>query len=46
MAAKLATLFVGITDLQQRYHPKSIPHLVEKIKDPLKAKSFLNTATS
>ena len=39
MAAKLATLFVGITDLQQRHHPQSIPHIVEKIKHPLKAKS-------
>ena len=42
----MATMFVDVTDLQQRHHPQNIPHLVEKIKGfPLKAKSFRHTAT-
>ena len=46
MAAKMATMFGDVIDLQQRHHPWNIPHLVEKIKgSQLKAKSFRNTAT-
>ena len=46
MAAKMTTMFGDVTDLQQRHHPKNIPHFVEKMKGfPLKAKSFRNTAT-
>ena len=46
MAAKMVTIVGDVTSLQQRHHPKNIPHLVEKIKGfPLKAKSFGNTAT-
>ena len=46
MAAKMATMFGDVTDLQQGHHPWNIPHLVEKIKGfLLKAKSFQNIAT-
>ena len=46
MAAKMATMFGDVTELQQRHHPSNIRHLVEKIKGfPLKAKSLRNTAT-
>ena len=42
----MRAMFGDVTDLQQRYHPYNIPHLVEKIKGfPLKAKSFRNMAT-
>ena len=42
----MVTLIGDVTGLQQRHHPKNIPHLVKKIKGfPLKAKSFQNTAT-
>ena len=42
----MATIVGDVTGLQQRHHPKNIPHLVEKIKGfPLNVKSFRNTAT-
>ena len=42
----MVTLVGDVTGLQQRHHPKNIPHLVKKMKGfPLKAKSFQNTAT-
>ena len=43
---KMATIFGDVTVLQQHHPPWNIPHLVSNIKGfPLKAKSFLNTAT-
>ena len=46
MTAKMAAAVGDVTDLQQRHHPKNIPHLVKKIKGfPPKAKSFRNDAT-
>ena len=42
----MVTIVGDVTGLQQRHHPKKVPHLVERIKGfPLKAKSFGNTAT-
>ena len=46
LAAKMATLFWDVTEIQQCHHPQNKPHRVEKIKGfPLKAKFFWNTAT-
>ena len=43
---KMATIFGDVTVLQQHHPPWNIPHLDSNIKGfPLKAKSFLNTAT-
>ena len=43
---KMATIFGDVTGLQQHHPLWNIPHLVLNIKGfPLKAKSFLNTAT-
>ena len=28
----MTTMFGDVTDLQQRHHPKNIPHFVEKMK--------------
>ena len=46
LAAKMATLFWDVTEIQQFHHPQNIPHCVETIKGfPLKAKFFWSTAT-
>ena len=46
LAAKMATLFWDVTEIQQCHHPQNKPHRVEKIKGfPWKAKFFWNTAT-
>ena len=46
MVAKMVSIFGDVSDLQQRYRPWNIPHLVKKIKGfPLKVKSFHNIAT-
>ena len=42
----MATIVGDVLGLQQRHHPKNIPHLIKKIKGfPLKVKSFRNSAT-
>ena len=40
MAAKMTTIVVGVTGLQQRHHPKSIPHLVKTTKGKIVSKYF------
>ena len=42
----MATIVGDVLGLQQRHHPKNIPHLIKKIKGfPLKVISFRNSAT-
>ena len=45
LAAKMATLFWDVTEIQQCHPPQNIPHRVEKMKGfTLKVKFFWNTA--
>ena len=40
MAAKMTTIVGDVTGLQQRHHPKSIPHLVKTTKGRIVSKYF------